>query len=560
MKELRRLFDIRNCYDTGASAEKLELLQNIDMAGCRSGRDLKRLHSALCFIRAFPDSVRHHKLAHTALLGMEDHIAALCAVERENLDDTGIAATRVHYQFSYPVACWLNRRCASTVRIAWDGECEHAGLDGMLRHLLHASEDEYFDGGHVSCRAWLRAAAENSGMSGFDWLLTQLQRMAPAAIWSQLYDDADLWLTWALNNSRWSISGNRLPVRKIVPRTDGMRRVRGVAHEEIRRPLDSIQLLAPAAGARMIDVAMASLAARHRETYHFNYANAQEVYLADTGCGTSIAVFGLRNEKRFPLESTLGYLILSNGVPIGYGGSSVLFRQINTGLNVFGEYRGSEAAFLWVQVMRVYHQLTGCTRFIANAYQFGAGNDEALKSGAFWTYYRLGYRPLEPAVRRLAASEHRKLRADRRYRSSLPTMRKLATCDMHLKLPGARDSELFHERWIETSSMLANETLNAINCDSRAEAGIHAGEQLASDAGVRGLHRWSRAERQGLERLAPIVAACGPGRWADNDRRTLRALLRAKGGREEAPYARQLARHGVFLRELRNACRRAERR
>ena len=101
---------------------------------------------------------------------------------------------------------------------------------------------------------------------------------------------------------------------------------------------------------------MASLAVRHRETNHFNCANPNEVYLADAGKGVSIAVFGLREEHRYPLECTMGFLILSNGVPVGYGGTSALCRQANTGINIFDEYRGSEAPYLWIQVMRVVSQ------------------------------------------------------------------------------------------------------------------------------------------------------------------------------------------------------------
>jgi hypothetical protein len=89
-------------------------------------------------------------------------------------------------------------------------------------------------------------------------------------------------------------------------------------------------------------------------------------------------------------DSTLSFVLLSNGVPIGYGGASVIFNQANTGINIFDEYRGSEAPWLWVQVMRVFSTLRGCNRFIANPYQFGGGNTEVLKSGALWFYYRLG--------------------------------------------------------------------------------------------------------------------------------------------------------------------------
>ena len=92
--------------------------------------------------------------------------------------------------------------------------------------------------------------------------------------------------------------------------------------------------------------------------------------LPSSACGPSTGI---------PLETTMGYLILSHGVPIGYGGASALFRQVNTGINLFAEYRGSEGSFLWVQVMRVFRHLFGCTRFIANAFQFGSDNAEALE-------------------------------------------------------------------------------------------------------------------------------------------------------------------------------------
>ena len=83
---------------------------------------------------------------------------------------------------------------------------------------------------------------------------------------------------------------------------------------EIQRPVKSVARLSKARGAEMIDVAMASLAARHRETYHFNFANPDEVYLADVDEGVSVAVFGLLPDQRFPLECTMGYLILANDV------------------------------------------------------------------------------------------------------------------------------------------------------------------------------------------------------------------------------------------------------
>jgi hypothetical protein len=303
---------------------------------------------------------------------------------------------------------------------------------------------------------------------------------------------------------------------------------------------------------------MASLAVCHRETNHFNYANPDEVYLADVGQGVAIAVFGLLPEHRFPLECTMGFLILSNGVPVGYGGSSVLFRQVNTGINIFDEYRGSEASFLWVQVMRVYHALAGCTRFIANAYQFGGENTEALKSGAFWFYYRLGYRPVSAEVRKLAQRENARIQRERDYRSDIKTLRKLTSCDMHLTLPGSKRSDFIDEEWLVSSSMLASRALAAAVARSREQSANRVAAQLARDIDLRSLHRWSPQERHAFIRIAPVVAAVAPAKWSSDEKRDLRELLRAKGGNKESRYAMLLSKNDTLLKSLVKICRRAD--
>ena len=245
-------------------------------------------------------------------------------------------------------------------------------------------------------------------------------------------------------------------------------------------------------------------------------------------------------------------------MPIGYGGSSLLFRQANIGINIFDEYRGSEASFLWVQVMRVYHALAGCTRFIANAYQFGGENTEALRSGAFWFYYRLGFRPVQTDIRKLAQRESARIKRDRTYRSDIKTLRKLTSCDMHLTLPASRKADFFDEEWLITSSMLASRSLAAAVSTSREQSANRVAAQLARDINLRSLHRWSPQERRAFVRIAPIVAAVSPAMWPGDEKRGLRVLLRAKGGNAEARYARLLSESDRLLKSLIKTCQRAE--
>jgi len=556
-QSVRRLFELRNRYDATAAAEKLELLTAVCDLRLRSAADLSRLHSALCFVRAFPDSREHYRIAGRQLRDFHRRVAALTRSERSALDDSGIAGTRLHYAYSFPVAQWLARRAPGSIAIDWQDFDDNGRLDELLELTLHDSEEEYFNSGRATAREWLEIA--RGSRPAFDWILAQLRQPSRAKTWAPAYDAADLPLTWTLGDLPFSRTRNAFATRDPAPRSAGMRRHVPAAAREIRRPFNAIERLSPGRGARMIDVAMASLAVRHRETYHFNHANPADVHVADAGCGITIAVFGLLPEYRFPVECTLGYLVLSNGMPVGYGGASTLFRQINTGVNIFDEYRGSEAAYLWVQVMRVFHQLTGCTRFIANPYQFGAGNDEALQSGAFWFYYRLGYRPVDPGVRAQARDEWLKLRSDTRHRTRLATLRRLAGSDLHFCLPGARRSELFDERWIETASMLATRELAGAGHDSRAGAARVLARKVSQLLGIRNVGRLRSAQRRGIELLAPFAAVADPSSWPRAERKALRELLLAKGAPGETAYARRLCEHRRFLQALRQRCRAAER-
>ena len=518
-------------------------------------RRIMQEHSELCFSRAFPRSRKDRRQADEALKLLDSHVRSLPKSQQEALAESGIAGTSVRYRFSFEIARWLARNVPGAVSIDWHEFESTEPLDDLLRLHLQPSEDEYFDSGYATTKEWVTVASSGYQGTDFDWLMAQLGEKALETVWRQLYDAADVPLVWGLSGSKYSKSHNAYPVATIKTRGAGMRSRPQHVKREIQRPLKSIARLSRSSGTRMIGVAMASLATRHRETYHFNFANPDEVYLADVGQGVSVAVFGLLPSHRFPLECTMGYLILANGVPIGYGGSSILFKQVNTGVNIFDEYRGSEASYLWVQVMRVYHSLVGCTRYIANPYQFGEGNREALRSGAFWFYYQLGYRPVVPELRALALEEVSKKRGNPLYRTGVRTLAKLASCDMHLTLRGARQSELFDEEWIPISSQLATEVLSRAGGKTRRAAARRVMNSLAGDVGLRSLRSWSADEKRGLSALAPIVTAVAPAEWDRDTKRKLRKLLRAKGGKRELDYARHLCTNEQLLKSLQRVCR-----
>ncbi len=555
-KEIDRLGEIRRSFSRVFAKERLSLLESIAGSTIKTAAEIQRLHDCLCFIRAFPDNREIHQRACALLQDFDSVVGKLSKSQRMKLDDSGIAGTELYYAFSYEVASWMANHFPGMTSVDWEELEETDRLDELMDHLVESSEADYFDSGWVDAREWLRIATANHSATRFDWLMMQMsERVQHARFLTSLYNAAEIPLRCELSDTAISKSVNTLIVDDIYFRRDGMRGRIAFPKREIRRRLNSVKVLSAIEGKRILDVAMRSLAARHRETIHFNYANPADVFLANVGKGISIAVTGLAAEHRYPLECTLGFLILSNGVPIGYGGASVLFQQANTGINIFDEYRGSEAAWLWVQVMRVFHTLCGCNRFIANPYQFGGDNAEALQSGAFWFYYRLGYRPVDAAVRKLARQEYDKVQGRQGYRSPVTILRRLAKCDMHLVLPGARQSELFEESWIESCSLLATREIAKTGELSRKKALQIISRKMMKDLGLRSIRSWTRQEQETFIHFCPVIAAAEPGKWKSREKKALAELMRAKGGQSEVDYARRLRAHDKLFLALKKQCR-----
>ncbi|MDJ0955593.1 MAG: hypothetical protein QNI91_01975 [Arenicellales bacterium] len=552
--QVRELQRIRNTYTPAAAAAKLDLLTSLQERTISQPSLLKSLHDSLCFICAFPDGLTHYRLSRHGLDSFGERIESLNAKTRENLADTGIEGTCVYYRFSYAVALWLARHNPGAVEMDWE-ELENPGrLDEILRQIVLPGEYDYYASGQVSERQWISQAKGNHGVTDFTWLMAQMGNRRTARFWTEMYDAADLPLIWQVGPD-FAKGRNTLPLRPPRARTRGMRKLEGNVIKTITRPLRKVQRLSRPQAAKAIKTAMAALVARHRETYHFNHANPEEVYAADIGQGVQIFVYGLLPEQRFSLETTMGYLIVANGMPVGYGGASVVFHQANTGINIFDEYRGSEATYLWAQVLRTFHHLFGCKYFVVNPYQIGGDNREALRSGAFWFYYKLGFRPVVKEIARLASAENMKIRKKKDYRTNTQTLKQLTQCDMYLCLDGTRKWHFFEEHWLEICAAGATKVLGRQQAIDRTAAARETAIQLVKLLGQKSFSHWSREEQQALLQQAPVLGFLTDlGEWTRAERHNLLKLIRAKGGKQELDYVRIMRKHNRLRHSLSKYC------
>ena len=507
-------------------------------------------------LQAYADDERVLGAVSDALEGFPARIGLLDHSRARRLHDSGIAGTTLRYPFGFPMARWLARRFPRHVDVEWKGFTASDRLREALGLLVHPMEEEAFSEFGLDWRHWLQLAKGGRSLTDVQFLVALFEH-APltADARDSLFESLALPITWNLHGPGASrtlarLPGSRPSVRRRRPLVARAARNPTEVGREIARPLASLRRAPRGLGARIIDAARAALALRGRELHGISYANPDDVLVADAGRGLRIALIGVLPDHRLPLESFFGYLILQNGVPIGYGGAWHLFGTLEFGVNIFETFRRGESAFVTTQALRVFHHALRMRAIVLQPFQIGHGNPEALESGAFHFYYRIGFRPQDPDVARLAEREQARITRNPRYRTPLTTLERLAAAEMLLTVSTGGRPPARRVRAVQLAALVTDRIARNFGGD-RDAAARWASTRVARALDVPRSPRWPPDERRSFERLS-LLAASIPDleRWGASDRSRLVRALRAKGGRSEVPYVRLLDGHRRFRESL----------
>jgi len=287
---------------------------------------------------------------------------------------------------------------------------------------------------------------------------------------------------------------------------------------------------------------------RSRDLEAFGYGDPRDVRVVDDGDGLQFVVIGVVPERRRLLHALYGYLTLRNGVPIGYVQVDPLLRSAGIHFNTFESFRGGEAAHVFGRVLAVTRRLFGAESLSIEPYQLGQGNAEGLESGAWWFYYKLGFRPRDAKVRRVLRGELACMKRDRGHRSSRSTLEKLASAHLYFEFRPSREA-VPHPPW-EIGARISG-VLAAHSDVSRRSASASCSREAARLLGLRSMRGWTAAERQAWSRWSPLALALpGVARWSPANRRALVRVVRAKGGRRDGDFVKLFDAHPRLGRSL----------
>jgi hypothetical protein len=415
--------------------------------------------------------------------------------------------------------------------------------------IAHYAETIGLDALGLTPREWI-AAMRGPAETDAAFLIRRLLALpAEPPLRELIQDRLDLPFVLAPDSNTPSRTAGRLRGARVFERRRPLDRTRPDLGAEVRRAPRSIRIAAPSEARKIVHLARALMVAMDRALDVFSYASVEDVRIADCGEGLQFAFIGFVPDRRLMLEALQGYLVLQNGVPIGYGSVAGLFESCEVAYNVFDPFRGGEASRILGRLLACARVLYGAETFSLDGYQLGDGNEEGLRSGAWWFYRKLGFAPRDAEALRLVAEEERRLRADRGHRSSRGVLRRLAAAGLYFGLERERDDVLGS---IATGGIGLHVTrLLAERYGSERE---HASRACAAEAarllGAGPGAAWTRGERLAWLRWSPLALVLpGVARWSAAERKALAGVMRAKGGASEIEFVARFDRH----RRLREA-------
>jgi hypothetical protein len=536
-KSLAALERCRLEFGTGTAHTKLALLKQLARTRLRSARAVLRLHEALCFMRAYPDNaaVLAQVQAMLARFGSRADLRA----HREALADSGIAGTSIYCRFFAGQAQWLAQQWPDQLRLDRSDADAEARIARALPPLLTPTEAQALIEPNLPGYAAfdrLRGTSETDAL----FLLRRLAAMPGNGFTREAYSDAiEAGFVLAPGPDTPSRTAAHFAGAPVVFRREAPLRVRPDLRANMARAPLSVRRLSMRDGEAIINLARSAMVTRARSLDAFSFADARDAWLVDDGDGLAMALVGVIPQRRHALASYYGGLMLRNGVPIGYMQSDILGRSAALSFNIFETFRGGEAAFSFARWLAALRHVFGATSFSIEPYQLGKGNDEALESGAWWFYAKLGFRPRDAAALRLARGEQRRIQRSPRQRTRPATLRRLAERHLFFDLDPAFPHPLVS---LVELGLRCGAALSRRAGSDRERAVDEASTALMCHCGLATLHGFSQDQREAWRRLAPILTLLDLGGWRDAERRALVDLARAKGGRSERNYvARYLA-------------------
>lgn len=413
-KNLKALQSVITGFDNVSNSKKKETLNQLRKSNLPPIADLSNYMDLLLFICAHPPDKIIPKLAERELTRVASFMRQKKNIHNEEFNNTGLPYSCIVDSFSHDLVSSLMNLSKIKVEInSFDDPA--LLLNDVLKITLPSVEKEQTSAGMSNEELMDTFLVKKEKRLSF--ILSELSKLDDLPLAKdQLYDSLHLEIKIIPQSVLFSRAYNRLTRKNIF------------YHDTILKKFDHELLLKQALPEpvkpdaeelkNIVSTIRHSLTLTNRETDPVTYMDEKSLRLYELERGISIAIYGIISSRQLPLESYVGYTLFKNGYPAAYGGGWVFGKRSLFGISIFESFRGGESGFMMCQLLRVYRQVFNVSYFEVEAYQYGEDNPEGIDSGAFWFYYRYGFRPLDKKLLALSNNEAKKIVQRNGYRTS----------------------------------------------------------------------------------------------------------------------------------------------
>lgn len=435
-------------FDKTSNDTKVILLNDLILKVPKKKDAYLQFHHLLLCMMAYPSNQVLLNLVEKTASQLLKQLSKHSSIQ-DKLIGTGLLHTAVECNFTYQKIKHIIQHFPNQVSIhsaSSSIETQKAVLKLILPNVeyskIHAGE-KYF-------KSRISEFHPSKQQTDLEWLLQTIEQSS-SDIKTQafLFNQLVVFIQWKISSEKDSVSflrGAHLPTYFHTTPLEKKINLEDIIKQKLPAPV-KLSLIEKQ---QLIHSAKMTLFYLYRETEPFTNANEDDITLFHLDKGISIALFGSTNNKRYSLESYIGYLVLKNNIPASYGGGWIFGERSQFGINILESFRGGESSLIICELLRVYHQYFKANRFVVKPYQFGLHNPEAIKTGAFWFYYKLGFRPENNELRTLAKKEEEEKLKNPGYKSEASTLRKYTKSNIVLTLSDKAypdfDSEVLSQR------------------------------------------------------------------------------------------------------------------
>lgn len=540
IEKLKQLKSLVFQFDKTANDTKAVLLNDLILNVPKKKDAFLQFHHVLLCMMAYPSNQTLHNLVEKITSQLLQQLSKYPTIQ-DKLIGSGLLHSSVECNFTYQKTKHIIQHFPNQVSIhstSSNIETQKAVLKLILPNVeyskIHAGEKDF--------KSRISEFHQSKHQTDLEWLLQTIEQSNPdRKTQAFLYNQLGVFIQWKVSSEKDSVSflrGAQLPTYFHSTPLEKKISLQDIIKQKLPTPVK----LSLKEKQQLIHSAKMTLFYLYRETEPFTNANEDDITLFHLDKGISVALFGSTNNKRYSLESYIGYLVLKNNIPASYGGGWIFGERSQFGINILESFRGGESSLIICELLRVYHQYFKATRFVVKPYQFGLHNAEAIKTGAFWFYYKLGFRPENNELKALAKKEEEEKLKNPSYKSEASTLRKYTKSNVALTL-----SDNTYPNF--DSEVLSQKITHYINTqfDGNREKAINqCFKQLKEVLGIN-VKTWKIEDIDYAKQISILFCSYPDSKnWMIDHKKNIILLIQLKSAKTELLWIKHLQRFKAF--------------